>query len=112
MRARALRLVGELGKAEHTEACLQQIEHRSAEVRYWATWTAVLLGNRGEALRSMGEIGLGEGPHRWTALEVAVRGMEIYEGAAFIRRISGVPALRRAMVVAWAISAAPPRSPG
>ena len=60
----------------------------------------MLLGNRGEALRSMGEIGLGEGPHRWTALEVAVRGMEIYEGAAFIRRMSGVPALRRAMVVA------------
>jgi uncharacterized protein (TIGR02270 family) len=100
VRARALRLAGELGKIELREACLRHLDDPDPEAAFRAAWSGVLLGDRGAALAALERLALADGPRRWTALEVAVRAMGIERGTRFIRAMNGDPALRRAMVVA------------
>jgi uncharacterized protein (TIGR02270 family) len=100
VRARALRLAGELGKVELLDACLRHLVDPDAEAVFRAAWSGVLLGDRGPALAALERLALAEGPRRWIALEVAVRAMGIERGTRFIRAMNGDPALRRAMVVA------------
>ena len=51
-RARALRAAGELGHAELLPACVAALDEDDPEIAFWAAWSAVLLGNRGRAVRA------------------------------------------------------------
>ncbi|WP_372623352.1 TIGR02270 family protein [Falsiroseomonas sp.] len=111
LRARALRLAGELGRPEYRETCLQHLGDPDPEAHFWAGWSAVLLGDRGDALRALEAVALAEGPRRWQALEVAVRAMGMEHGARFVRAMSGDVAQRRATVVALGHLGAPSAVP-
>ena len=50
VRARALRTAGEIGCAEVVPACEAALRGDDPDIRFWAAWSAVLLGNRGGAL--------------------------------------------------------------
>lgn len=51
VRARTLRLAGEVGTLDRKEACLARLaEDSDAGCRLWAAWSAVLLGDRGAGL--------------------------------------------------------------
>jgi uncharacterized protein (TIGR02270 family) len=100
VRARALRLAGEIGRVEQREACLRHLGDPDAECQFWAAWSAVLLGDRGAALNALAAAALAEAPRRWTALEVAVRAMGRERGGRFIGAMAKRPELRRTMVVA------------
>jgi len=50
LRIRALKAVGELGKTNLKSSLLEQLNHDSDKVRFWAAWSAVLTGDRGAAL--------------------------------------------------------------
>ncbi|MBD0274208.1 MAG: TIGR02270 family protein [Acetobacteraceae bacterium] len=99
VRARALRLAGELGRVPHLGACLEHLND-AGDAAFWAAWSAVLLGDRGIALRTLGDAVLAGAPHRWTALEVYVRAAAPEHGVRFIRGLNGDGALRRTVVVA------------
>ena len=46
VRGRALRATGELGRSEHVNRLLNWIEDEDPACRFWASWSAVLLGDR------------------------------------------------------------------
>jgi uncharacterized protein (TIGR02270 family) len=53
VRARALRLVGELGKSEYLIQCSLHFQDASRTVRYNACWSAVLVGDRASGLEAL-----------------------------------------------------------
>ena len=99
-RARALRLAGELGRIELLEVCLRHLDDTCEAARFWASWSAVVLGDHGHGLQTLRTVALARGSGSSTALEVAVRAAGIADGARFTRMLSDYPSLRRSAVVA------------
>ncbi len=56
LQARALRCAGELGRADLLPQCLALLASGDAPTRFWAAWSAVLLGDRQAALDVLGQI--------------------------------------------------------
>ena len=50
LRARALRAAGELGRRDLRFACEQSLTDKDVTCRFWAAWSAILLGNRTSAV--------------------------------------------------------------
>jgi uncharacterized protein (TIGR02270 family) len=76
VRARALRLVGEVGSEEAVPVCLAALNDSDPECRFWAAWSAVLLGNRGRALEVVRDVSLTAGPRRARAFQIALQAMK------------------------------------
>ena len=53
LRVRALRAAGELGRVDLKPALLEQVNNQNPVVGFWAAWSVVLLGGRGNALSSL-----------------------------------------------------------
>jgi len=53
LRARAFRAAGELGWRDSLPACVAVLKHDHAAVRFWCAWSAVLLGDRTDAVRGL-----------------------------------------------------------
>ena len=58
LRTSSLKAVGKLGRVDLKVALLEQLKHANAQIRFWSAWSAVLLGDRGQALNSRTEPGL------------------------------------------------------
>ncbi len=50
LRSRALKAVGELGRVDLKTVLLKQLDNDNYNIRFWAAWSAVLIGDRGPAL--------------------------------------------------------------
>lgn len=50
LRVRGLKAVGELGRVDLKTFLLEQLNHENNKVRFWAAWSAVLIGDRSLAL--------------------------------------------------------------
>jgi uncharacterized protein (TIGR02270 family) len=100
VKTRALRLAGELGRADLLDTAIPQVADSDPEVAFWAAWSAVLLGDSRSALQHLQAIASTEGPRRCTALEVAVRAMGRDAATAWIRAANGDPAQRRLVTIA------------
>ena len=71
LKRRALRAVGELGRTDQT--ALLQTHYRSEDVgcRFWASWSSVMTGDRGEGLKVLAA--LGSEDYRARAMQVVLR---------------------------------------
>jgi uncharacterized protein (TIGR02270 family) len=96
VRTRALRLAGELGRHEHVDLCIDCVTDLDPSVRYWASWSAVLLGDRNAALQALSEFGISDAGSTQDALEVAVRAMGMDRGMSFIHSLVTSGACRKA----------------
>lgn len=98
VRARALRLVGELGRRALRPALLAALSDPDPVCRLWAAWSAVRLGEGGAALTALlGEAETAE-PDGWPALDLAVRAMPAAEAAGWIRAMHRTPGQARRVV--------------
>jgi uncharacterized protein (TIGR02270 family) len=100
VKARALRLAGELGRVDLLDTVIRQVTDLDPEVAFWAAWSAVLLGDRRSALQHLQAVALSDWPRRWTALEVAVRSMGHDRSTAWVRAANGDPAQLRLVTIA------------
>jgi len=71
VRARALRLVGELGRRDAAPALQAAFGDADEAARFWAAWSACLVGDRGRAAPVLD--GLAEAGGRFAAAAVATR---------------------------------------
>ncbi|HVQ16107.1 MAG TPA: TIGR02270 family protein, partial [Vicinamibacterales bacterium] len=96
LRARALRAVGELGLSSVEPRCRAAIEDEDAECRFWATWSTVLLGNRGSALSALSETGVSpDAPHRLRAFRLMLQAMDTRAAHAVLQDVARDAAQRR-----------------
>ncbi len=101
-RARALRAAGELGRADLAGACLEQVEDKDACCRFWAAWSATLLGSE-RALGVLERIAENEERYAEEAAELAALRMPLDEASAWRAALAATPGRERvALTVAGA----------
>jgi uncharacterized protein (TIGR02270 family) len=71
-----MRAAGEIGCGEVAPACDAALRDEDPEVRFWAAWSTVLLGNRGVALDALASCGQAPGPHRARAFRLSLQAMK------------------------------------
>jgi uncharacterized protein (TIGR02270 family) len=100
VRARALRLAGEVGRADLVEEVAAAIDDTGSEPAFWAAWSALLLGERARSVPALEAVAEADHPRRWIALEVVSRGSPLEHSTQWVRRLSGDPMQRRLVTVA------------
>ena len=85
LRARALRAAGELGRCDLLPTCEQYLGDEDAACRFWAAWSAVLLGDRAKAVEVLKAFTLVPGPFRERALLLALKMMAPNDAHALLK---------------------------
>ncbi len=98
LRARALRAVGELGRRELLPTCLGMLNAEDEASRFWAAWSAVVLGNRAAGLTALRGVAEVPGPFRSRAFNLSLLALEQGEVRAWLRRMSGNPENLRLLI--------------
>jgi uncharacterized protein (TIGR02270 family) len=83
VRARALRLAGELGRLDLLPTVRQAVETLDGEERDWASWSGVLLGCRGPCLEHL-KSRVGATSFGWRALQVVLTTLKPEEGRVWL----------------------------
>jgi uncharacterized protein (TIGR02270 family) len=107
LRARALRAAGELGRRDLLPTCLSMLKAEDPESRFWAAWSAVLLGNRSAALDALKTTGEISGPFRSRALRLSLLAMEQEEARAWLRQLAKDPENMRWLIQGSGIAGDP-----
>jgi uncharacterized protein (TIGR02270 family) len=86
VRACGFRAAGELALVEMLSACVEATRSDDdGNVRFWAGWSAVLLGDRHAALDRLTTRGLKAGPHRGRAFRLALQVMSATAAHALLQ---------------------------
>jgi len=107
VRARALRIAGELGRVERQSLCVDAIVDPDEDCRFWAAWSAVLLGDRDEALEAIARVGETEGAHRKRAFRLALQTMPIEAGHGLLEELGTEPRNQRWLIEGAGIAGDP-----
>ena len=102
VRARALRLAGELGRTD----LRQHIASASSDdeaCRFWSAWSAGLLADRPSAIPVLQAHAAATGPFKWRALDLVVRLMDREAAIGWLRDLGRDPANARLVVIAAGI---------
>lgn len=113
LKARALKAVGELGRADLVQLVQAELSSEHELCRFWASWSAALLGSQ-EATRTLWHIAASGGPLAGRACSMVMRRMDpgvaytwLYSltgAAASVRgAVDGAAALGDPTVVPWLI---------
>ena len=104
VRARTLRLMGEIGRADLLAELTAAIrEDEDAGCRFWAAWSAALIGDRDSALAVLMREAEGGGRHKWRALDLALRVMTRADANSWMRGLNADPAHARLAMVACGV---------
>ncbi|WP_437755066.1 TIGR02270 family protein [Sorangium sp. So ce1389] len=90
LRARALKALGELGFVDGLDEARPALGAEDAAVRFWAAWSAALLGEA-RGVDVLLEIAAGGGAFAERAAGVALRRLGPRAGARWIERLEGSP---------------------
>ena len=77
VRARAARAAGELGRTDIRADLLSALTDENEKVRLWSAWSAVLLGDRGGAVRYLSDLLLAGGNGLNVGLKVLIRSLDL-----------------------------------
>lgn len=104
LRARALKAAGELGRADLIEAVRDRLGDEDAACRFWAAWSAVLLGDRRRAPALLLAAASDPGsPMHERALRLAPRLLTPDAARAWFRQLAEDPARLRPLIQAIGI---------
>ena len=84
VRARGLRMVGEFGRTDLEPQLARAFEDEDPDCRFWAAWSAVLLGNRAGACDVLKGIA-GPTALGWRSLDILLRALKREEAVAWLR---------------------------
>jgi uncharacterized protein (TIGR02270 family) len=107
VRARALRLAGELRRVDLNPRIHPELTTEDDTCRFWAAWSAALLGNRILAIPVLQAFALADGPFKWRALDLVIRAMDKPSVVAWLRALGNDPANARLIVVAAGVHGDP-----
>lgn len=89
VRARAWRTAGELGKHHLVSSASASMADEDPGCRFWAGWSAVLLGDRRSALSRMSDLAAAPGPCRRRAFQLALQAMSLPAAHVWLRGLAG-----------------------
>jgi len=100
--ARALRLIGEIKRADLVPALNQGMDAENETVKFWANWSAVLLGNRGAA-NNLKPFVMKDNEHKDKALEIVFNVLSVSDARQWITEISSDLSQNRTVIRTTAI---------
>jgi uncharacterized protein (TIGR02270 family) len=100
VRARALRLAGELGRTDLKEHVREALADEDTACRFWAAWSAGILGDRAAAIPVLQNHAVADGRFKWLALDLVLRLMEHQAAISWLRGLGREPKHTRRLVVA------------
>jgi uncharacterized protein (TIGR02270 family) len=98
LRCEALRTTAAIGRHEFAALCSAASTDEAADVQLWGAWSAVLLGNRGAALATLGDLGLAVPDGRIPAFALALQAMRLFDGHAVLQSLARDPKDLRGLV--------------
>jgi uncharacterized protein (TIGR02270 family) len=98
VRARALRAAGELGRVELVSTLARAINDPDPLCQLWAAWSAVLLGDRQNALDYLKHAAFAAGSQQTRALQLALQALEIADAHLILSRCASDPAQLRTLI--------------
>lgn len=99
VRIRALRAAGELGCKDVMPQLKAALTEAKPELRFWAAWSGVLLGDRGAALDALASFALKTGPRQMQALQLALLAMNVKAGHQLIDQLANMPDVIRLKII-------------
>ena len=111
LKARAIRAVGELGRIDLLSMLKNQLAAEDKDCQFWAGWSAVLLGDRDEALEFLKTFATSESPFRETALNLTLRVMDNTSAQNWLKEMSQQPDWLRHKVIGAGVAGDPVRIP-
>jgi uncharacterized protein (TIGR02270 family) len=98
VRSRAWRAAGELGKAELLPRALNALEDDGPACRFWAAWSAVLLGSGERGLGVLADVAREPGRYRARAFQLVVQTQNVVTSHAWLNGIAPEPLLLRWLI--------------
>lgn len=87
LRARCLRIIGELKRHDLIPALNQGLACDNEDVAFWANWSAILLGNKA-VVKNMESYFVSDSPHHDRALDIAFRALSMEHARGWISRLA------------------------
>ena len=103
VRIRALRAAGELGRTDLLPHVLALLGEAKPELRFWAAWSAVLMGDRGHALDALRAFALEPGPRQLRAFQLVLQTLDVAAGHALLSECTGLPSAARLRIMGTGI---------
>jgi uncharacterized protein (TIGR02270 family) len=97
VRARALRAFGELGRRDLLPCCSRWQSEKDEATRFWASWSAVLLGDRSAGLDGVKTTAETPGPLQERAFVLTLQTMDCRSSTIWLRRFLAAANLRAAI---------------
>jgi uncharacterized protein (TIGR02270 family) len=96
--SRALKAAGELGRVDLLEDCLAHMNDKDEEVKFWAAWSAALLGDleSAEVLKDIAQEG---GKYAERACELAGRNMNLNDAQGWLQELGNKPDNQRLAII-------------
>lgn len=98
LRARALRAAGELKRRDLIHGLRACFLSKDAPVRFWAAWSAVMLGNRNEALEALKTFIVTGAKQFPKALPILLRALPVDQAGALLKGLAQYPERQRDLV--------------
>ncbi len=98
LRARSLRAAGQCGRRDLLTVCTDALSDQHEACRFWAAHSAVLLGQRGKAVRVLKELALSASPFRDRALQLALKVIDLSRANELLKALGQEPANIRALI--------------
>ena len=111
LKARAIRAAGELGRIDLLPMLKNQLASEDKECQFWAGWSAVLLGDRGDALEFLKTLATSESPFQESALNLTLRVMDNTSAQNWLKEMSQQPDWLRYTVIGAGVAGDPVRIP-
>ena len=99
LRACAFRTAGEIGRRNLLHVLQEEIHLADEECRFWAAWSSVRLGSRGEPLKSLLKFAMTVSPYQTKAMQLALRVLDNATSAQVLKRLSQSPEHLRYAIV-------------
>jgi uncharacterized protein (TIGR02270 family) len=88
LRAEALRAAGVLGQVNLVSNLSSSLADEDEGCRFWSAWSAVLLGNRAQAVDTLAAVGLSTGRYRRRAFRLACQTLTTTRAHEILRRLA------------------------
>jgi uncharacterized protein (TIGR02270 family) len=107
LRARALRAAGETARLDLLPVLRREMRSEAAECAFWAAWSAVLLGDRGDGVSVLKAMALSGGPFASAAIQVLLRAIEPAETGRWLKALFQNPERCRDLILGCGVSGDP-----
>ena len=104
LRARAFRAAGELGRRDLLEMCINGLQDTNVVCRFWAGWSAILLGERDKALSVLNDIVLSFNAFRQHAMHLVLKVLSLPNAQQLLKTIAQEPSNKRLLIQGAGIS--------